>query len=118
MLIIGFVFIAGIVLSIRLKNQQIKQWPLIKSASNEKIKTIFFDDKLIVNPSIENYTFRYNQVSRITDAKLCLYIMFDEAVVVMIKKDAFTKGDYDSLVSFLRERLIDNPKILKSLTRK
>jgi len=33
----------------------------------------------------------------------------------MIKKGAFTKGDYESFVPFLREKLKDNPKALKGL---
>ena len=34
-----------------------------------------------------------------------------------IKKDAFTVGDYENFVAFLREKLQDNPKALRGLRR-
>jgi len=36
---------------------------------------------------------------------------------VVLKKDAFTKGDYESFVEFLKEKLKDNPKALKGLRK-
>jgi len=66
-----------------------------------------------------DYTFRYNQISEIIEAKLCLYIMVEKSekdhALAVVKKDAFTKGDYEAFVSFLRERLEGNQKALKGL---
>jgi len=76
---------------------------------------VFFADSV----EYGDYTFRYNQISETIEAKLCLYIMVEKSekdhALAVVKKDAFTKGDYEAFVSFLRERLEGNQKALKGL---
>jgi len=67
------------------------------------------------NFEIGNGTFRYEQISKIISANMCLFIVIEKSVTVMVKKDAFTIGDYESFVAFLREKLQDNPQALRGL---
>ena len=60
-------------------------------------------------------SFRYERITKIVEGNLCLYIIIGGVYAGMVKKDAFTVGDYESFVIFLREKLKDNPKALKGL---
>ena len=84
-----------------------------------KKKIMFFEDKITsINPLNEENTYKYKSISKVVEGKICLYISLGKALGVTIRKDAFTKGDYETFVTFLRERLKDNPKALKRLKRK
>jgi len=88
-----------------------KAFGLVTSTEGGKLRTIFYDD----TSRLANNTFRYEQISKIVDAKLGLYIIIEKAIAIIIKKDSFTVGDYESFVTFLREKLKDNPKALRGL---
>ena len=62
-------------------------------------------------------TLAYSQVTKVAITKSCIFLVIEKALTVMLKKDAFTKGDYESFVEFLKEKLKDNPKALKGLRK-
>ena len=76
---------------------------------------VFFDDTV----EYGDYSFHYHQISKIIEAKLCLYIMVErnekDYALAIVRKDAFTKGEYETFVSFLRGRLAGNQKALHGL---
>jgi len=74
-------------------------------------KAEFFDEIF----THRDLSFRYDQISTFTKGNLCLYIQIKKTITIIAKKDSFTKGDYESFVSFLREKLKDNPKALRGL---
>ena len=104
------IVIVNIAKSLRLK-QLVKQFQMI-AKTNPKIQwKVFYADKF----ETYNGIFGYEQISKIIVADLCQYIIIENVATVMLKKDAFTIGDYDSFIVFLREKLKDNPKALKGL---
>ena len=80
---------------------------------NGKVRRMFYNNTEDTF-ELDNNTFCYNQISKIVEAKLCLYIFIGKKATA-VKKDAFTIGDYESFVAFLREKLKDNPQALRGL---
>jgi large-conductance mechanosensitive channel len=62
-------------------------------------------------------TLAYSQVTKVVITKSCIFLIIEKALTVMLKKDAFTKGDYEAFIEFLKEKLKDNPKALKGLRK-
>jgi len=94
----------------------LKQYALLASSDeNTGSKTIFFTSHLESSMYGRTNTFYYNQVSRVMVGKLGAYLLIEKSLYVMVKKDAFTKGDYESFIPFLKEKLKDNPKALRGL---
>ena len=71
----------------------------------------FYKDVIMVG----DVKFKYSQISKILTSNSCLYILIQETFVITIKKDAFTVGDYESFIVFLKEKLTDNPVALLGL---
>lgn len=71
----------------------------------------FFNDNFIT----ERFTFQYSQISKVVSSHNYMYLIIEATFGVIIKKDAFTVGDYETFVAFLREKLKDNPKAMKGL---
>ena len=70
---------------------------------NLKNKIMFFEDKITsINLLNEEKTFRYKSISKVVEGKICLHISLGKAFDFIIKKDAFTKGDYETFVTFFR----------------
>jgi len=61
--------------------------------------------------------YEYSHVTKTVNGKKCLFLVVEKSLTIIIKKDAFTKGDYESFVEFLKEKLKDNPKALKGLRK-
>lgn len=83
--------------------------------SGNTVETIFFNDYFTYNTSILSATSSYDDISRLITAKIGLYITVGANIHVLIKKDSFTVGDYESFVLFMREKLKNNPRVLKGL---
>lgn len=91
--------------------EAMKAFENLVSTGYEGWRSVFFDDMF----ESDNNTYYYEQISKVVKGKLCLHIIIEKKLLVMVKKDAFTKGDYESFVLFLREKLKDNPEALKGL---
>ena len=74
----------------------------------------FYENNFIVSKG----TFSYNQISKIIVGKHCVFIIVEKALHIIVKKDAFIKGDYDSFVEFLKEKLKDNRKALRGIKKR
>ena len=85
--------------------QMLKRWLL----SGEYI-THFFEDAF----SYRDLTFQYSQISSVKDKTICIYIQVEKAFTVTVKKDSFTTGTYIRFNAFLRKKLAENPKALRS----
>jgi len=59
----------------------------------------------------------YHQITKVLEGKTCLYLVVEKVLIFIVKKDAFIKGDFASLVSFLCEKTKDNPKAQKGLRK-
>jgi len=103
-LIVGFV-VAGAVLL----NLQIVKYRVIKKAHKTAVlkkdgdtQRVFCGDAFGLNGEM----YGYGQISKIVVARLCMYIYIstEKYPVVMVKKDAFTVGDYESFVAFIEEK--------------
>jgi hypothetical protein len=100
-----------------------KQWKtlyhMLGDTENLKTKKQFFEDEVITTNSLNNdFTLCYKQISYMVETKKYLYISFEKVFECIVKKDSFTKGDYETFVTFLRERLAENPKALRGLRSK
>ena len=93
----------------------LKQYAVLSSGGTAGIRVLFHNSEFNSNVYGRENTFSYTQISKVVSGKLGLYFHIEKSLYVMLKKDAFTVGDYDSFVVFLREKLKDNPKALKRL---
>ena len=89
----------------------IEAFERLASTGYEGWRSVFYEDVF----KSDNNTFCYEQIAKIVVGKLCLYIIIEKTLLVIIRKDAFTVGDYESFVAFLREKLKDNPAALWGL---
>jgi len=85
----------------------------LQASSEQNIK--FFEDNFKISTGV---LFQYSQISNIVIGKLCIYIIIEKSLNIMVKKDAFNKGDCDSFLAFLREKQKDNKKIQARMRRK
>ena len=95
--------------------KMLKQYAVLSSGDTVGIRVVFNEFEFSSNVYGRESTFSYSQISRVISGKLGLYFHIEKSLYVMLKKDSFTVGDYDSFVVFLREKLKDNPKALKGL---
>ena len=84
---------------------------LVAEKDKGDTQRIFYDDTF----DLGDKAYSYDEVLEVVSAKLCLYIFIDKKIAVTVKKDSFTKGNYEPFVAFLREKLKDNPKALRGL---
>ena len=112
-----YLFFAPSITKRKIFKQVVKRDKLL-NAENEnsfsKHNVIFYYDEFGPR-SAGAAMFKYNQISEINISNIAIYIAIEKTFTAPIKKDAFTIGDYDSFVVFLREKLKDNPKALKGL---
>jgi len=90
----------------------LKVFTLLKSPNGVAQKR-FYDGWF----ALDHNLFPYDQISGLAEGKRCFYIVVGKAVTLIIQKDAFTIGDYETFVVFLSERLGDKPKLLKRLQK-
>ena len=96
----------------------LKQYAVLSSGDKVGIKVVFNEFEFSSNVYGRENTFNYAQISKVVSGKLGLYFHIEKSLYVMLKKDSFTVGDYDSFLVFLREKLKENPKALKTLKNK
>ena len=92
----------------------LKQYKTLSSNGTSGIKVNFYDDNFNSNVYGRENTFKYNQISKVTCGKLGIYLTIEKSICVLIEKDAFTVSRYEFFMLFLREKLKDNPKALRS----
>ena len=90
----------------------IEQYKSRHSGELADYQTVFYNNRFERFPES---TFQYNQISYVVATDVSLYLMIGNETTIIVKKDAFTIGDYESFVSFLKEKLKDNPKVLRGL---
>ena len=91
-----------------------KHLEIVKNArvdGNGDHKLIFRSENFFAN----ELCFEYSQISRIVVGEMCIYLLIEKVATVIVKKDAFTKGEYKEFVSFLKGQLKNKPRALKSL---
>jgi len=101
--------------AIRIFKHTIKREKLLNTGKEGDFPQILIAFKRDTFENANNVTLQYNQISKSTNSRHCIYLIVEETCCVMVKKDAFTKGDYESFVVFLKEKLKDNPKALRGL---
>ena len=62
-------------------------------------------------------TYQYEQITKIVAGKVCLYLVVGKIFTVMVNRDAFIIGDYESFLDFLMGKLENNPKAVKVLEK-
>ena len=114
LLFAGILFVAPKVIEAKKLQQLLKRSRLLSSEDDEFIKyeTYFQNDSFEAGGEIR---FQYDQISKIMVSTLYMFIMIEDTVHTAVKKDAFTIGDYESFVVFLKEKLKDNPVALLGL---
>jgi hypothetical protein len=108
---------------IRIGRQTWKRWikffGMMGEKDNLNSKKRFFENSFIsINPINDEHAFEYKQISHLVETTEYLYISLEKVFECIVKKDSFTKGDYETFVTFLRERLAENPKALRGLRDK
>jgi len=93
----------------------LKQYTLLGATGCPEIKINFFSENINSNLCGRESNFKYSQITKTITGKIVLYLSIEKTLYVLIKKDSFTKGDYDSFLIFMREKLKDNPKALRGL---
>jgi len=116
--IYGFIYVVPFMLMQIRKysaaRQLMRRWQLLTAASNKNdSKTIFFEDAF----EADDLKFKYDQISKLAETKLCVYIVLEKAATVIVQKDAFIKGDYSEFVIFLRKRVKSKLKTMIGIKR-
>ena len=98
-----------------------KQWRILGGSIGEegiRHKTQFFEDTFTLNALKDEHVFRYGQISKIVEMKLCFHIILEKTLIVVVKKDGFTKGDCKAFSVFLCERPEIKPKVIRGLKKR
>jgi len=88
----------------RAAKQLLKEFEIIASAKIKKedtdYKTVFYSDTFQVN-ALE---FSYSRISKVLTGKLCVYLVIEKTVTVIVKKEAFTRGECKNFLPFILKR--------------
>lgn len=117
---IGFFIVAlSAYLSPKLKSKRVfresmTRFRLLNAGSDSNVpkNIIYFRDSEF---EFSDIMVKYSQISKTSCSSAYMFIVVENAVTIIVKKDAFTKGDYDSFLIFMKDKLKDNPKALKGL---
>ena len=71
------------------------------------IKTNFIEESF---RTTDGAIYQYDQISKLLVSRDYLFIIIEEMISTAIKKNAFTLGDYESFVVFLREKFKEMDK--------
>jgi hypothetical protein len=94
--------------------QLMKRFNTVETKAEKTFITKFYEESLCHALHEAIHVIEYKQITNIISSKNGLYIVIKKKIVP-IKKDAFTKGDYESFVVFMKEKLKGNRRALRGL---